>query len=360
MRTILTHSLLALAALGMAACSSGPSEPTASNAPAVTLDALVIEPTGVPATREWDGRIEAIERATLAAQTGGRVADIAVDVGDVVEEGDVVVRFTSVEQKAGQRQALAALEAARAGASEAAANFRRVEDIHARHLVAQSEFDRAKAANEAAQARLAAARAALKGADEQVGYTAIRAPYRGVVTARHVEPGETVAPGQPLVSGLSLDRLRLVVEVPQRVALRLDRQTRAFVVAADGTRIAATGVTVFPQADPLSHTVPVRLNLPEAQGGFLPGMSAKAVFELEEGQVLTVPAAALSVRGEIEAVLMPGEDGRIELRQVRSGRRLENGEVEVLAGLVPGERVARDAAAALEARRAQRAQMKGR
>ena len=358
MRPILIPALFA-AALSLGACSSGPSGDGAP-VPRVELETRVLEPVEVPSAREWDGRIEAIDRATLAAQTSGRVADIPVDVGDVVEEGAVVVRFTSVEQKAGQRQALAALEAARAGASEAAANFRRVEDIYARRLVAKSEFDRAQAANESAQAQLAAARAALKSADEQVGYTAIRAPYRGVVTARHVEAGETVSPGQLLVSGLSLDRLRLVVDVPQEVALRLGNRPQAFVVGANGERIAATKVTVFPQADPLSHTVPVRLDLPEAQEGFMPGMSAKAVFELGQESVLSVPTSALNLRGEIASVFVLDAQGRVVLRQVRTGRHFDDGSIEVLAGLAAGETIALDAAAALGARRAQRARMQER
>lgn len=358
MRPTLTLALFA-AALALGACSSGSTGDDAP-VPRVELETRVLEPVERPSTHEWDGRIEAIDRATLAAQTGGRVADIPVDVGDVVEEGAVVVRFTAVEQKAGQRQALAALEAARAGASEAAANFRRIEDIFARRLVAKSEFDRAQAANDAAQAQLAAARAALKSADEQVGYTAIRAPYRGVVTARHVEAGETVSPGQLLVSGLSLDRLRLVVDVPQEVALHLGSKAPAFVVGGNGERIAAVRVTVFPQADSLSHTVSVRLDLPEGQQGFLPGMSAKAVFELGQEKVLLVPASALNLRGEIASVFVLDAQGRVVLRQVRTGRHFADGSIEVLAGLSAGEAIALDAAVALEARRDQRARMKGR
>ncbi|MCB1568346.1 MAG: efflux RND transporter periplasmic adaptor subunit, partial [Xanthomonadales bacterium] len=204
---------------------------------------------------------------------------------------------------------------------------------------------------------LAAARAGLKSADEQVGYTAIRAPYRGVVTARHVEPGETVAPGQALLSGLSLDRLRLVVAVPQSVARRLRADTPAFVLEGDGTRVAASRLVVFPQAAPLSHAVTVRLDLPEREPGFLPGQSAKAVFQLDEVPVLAVPLQAIDQRGEVASVFVLSPDGRVGLRQIRLGRALENNEVEVLAGLSAGETIALDANAGRQARREQRAQM---
>ena len=353
---LIQHWLLLGVASTLAACSASPGGNDAASVPAASLVTLTVASTQVARERDWDGRIEAIEHATLAAQTGGRVADLFFDVGDVVEEGAVVVRFTAVEQQSGQRQAQAALEAARASAAEAQANFRRIEDIHARRLVAKSEFDRAQAASDAAQAQLAAARAALKTADEHVGYTAIRAPYRGVVTARHVEPGETVSPGQPLLSGLSLDRLRLLVALPQGEAARIRSDARAVVVTDDGRRILATRITVFPQVDAVSSMVGVRLHLPEGEAGLMPGMSAKAVFELGQAQAILIPTTALAVRGEVESVYVIDVDGLIGLRQVRTGRR-QDGEVEILAGLTPGEQVAVDAAQALQARRAQRARM---
>lgn len=354
MRWMLRAFGLAVALSGVA-CSSVTQEEQAA-VPAVALETLAVAPVAWPKLRRWDGSIEAVERATLAAQTGGRVAELPFDVGDVVDEGTVMVRFTAVEQHSGQHQAQAALAAARAAAIEARATFHRIRDIHARKLVARAELDRAQAAHDAAQAQLAAARAALKAADEQVGYTAIRAPYRGVVTARHVEPGETVSPGQPLLSGLSLDRLRLVVALPPAVAQQITPQTPAFIATDDGRRFRASRVTVFPQADAASHTVDVRLDLAEGDTGLMPGMSAGAEFQLEESAVLAVPASALAVRGEVASVFVLQDDGRVVLRQVRIGRRLDDG-VEILAGLEAGEQVAIDAAAALQARREQRMNM---
>lgn len=355
MRSMLLVSAGLAGLMALTACSSD-IDTRSTALPDMGLSTLTVALEAFPYQRDWDGRIEAIDHATLAAQTGGRVADLPFDVGDVVEEGTVVVRFTAVEQQSGQRQAQAALEAARANAAEASATFRRIEDVHARGLVARSEFDRAKAAHDAAQAQLAAARAGLRSADEQVGYTAIRAPYRGVVTARHVEPGETVVPGQPLLSGMSLDRLRLVVDLPQREAARIQSDTVAVVLVDDGRRIPASRITVFPQADAASNTVAVRLDLPEGEAGLMPGMSAKAEFELGQAQVLRIPRAALAVRGEVASVYVVQADGLIALRQVRTGRQRQD-EVEILAGLMPGEQVAVDAAQALQARREQRAQM---
>lgn len=346
-----TFGPMGVVLLGVAACTSPPPEQAVPPPPAA-LETLTLAATPVARVQIWEGQVEAVERATLAAQTGGRVARLEVDVGDVVEEGQILVRFTEVEQRSAQRQAGAELAAARARAEEAAAALTRAESVHARRLAAQAELDRARAAHDAAQAALAAARAGLKRADEQVGYTAIRAPSGGVITARHVEPGETVAPGQALLSGVSLERLRLVLDLPQRLVAQLAPDTPVRVVLADGRRLEATALSVFPQADAATQTVTVRLSLPEGVAGLKPGMSVRAEFELGADTALLVPATALARRGEVQSVYLLREDGAVVLRQVRSGRQLSQG-VEILAGLAPGDTVARDAVAAAAARRAQ-------
>ena len=341
-------SLLATLALALAAC--GGSEIPSPKFAAPVLETRVMETTMQPVQRDWDGIVEAIDRATLAAQTGGRIADLAVDVGDEVAEGQALARFTAIEQQAGQRRAAAALEAARAAAAETAAAFERATTLRPEGAISQAMFDQSKAAHEAAQAQLAAARAALRAADEQVGYTEIRAPYRAVVAARFAQPGETVAPGSPLLSLLSLQRLRLLVDVPQSQAGTLANADAAFVLTSNGERIAVTNITPFPQADAMAHSVTLRLDLASDTTSLRPGTTAKAVFPIGEAAHLTVPDSSLSRRGEIVAVHVLDAQGFPTLRQVRIGRSF-NGESEVLSGLQPGETIALNAQAALEARR---------
>jgi multidrug resistance efflux pump len=82
--------------------------------------------------------------------------------------------------------------------------------------------------------RFEAARAAVREAGEQVDYTVVRAPYSGILTERHVQVGETVRPGQPLVSGLSLAQLRVEVEIPQGDLAAIREQSKAAILLDDG------------------------------------------------------------------------------------------------------------------------------
>lgn len=326
-----------LAALLLAACGGDPAVPAA--APAVGFETIAVAPRDSARERSWDGVVEAVNQATLSAQTRGRVVELPFDVNDYVEAGQVVVRFTDVEQVSAQRRASAALNAAQADYTEAEAAFRRTEELVARQLLARAALDQARARRDATRAALESARAGVSEAGEQVDYTVIRAPYSGILTARHVEVGESVQPGQPLVSGLSLQQLRVNVEVPQSDVAALREHGAATVVLPGGGRIEAAQVIVFPYADPGTHSFKVRVELPEAETGLQPGMTVKVAFKTGEARHLWVPAAALVTRSEVTAVYVVGDDNRVALRQVRLGHRRE-GEVEVLAGLAEGERIA--------------------
>lgn len=328
-----------LAALLLAACGAEPTAPTP--APPVGFETITVAPRTSARERSWDGVVEAVNQATLSAQTRGRVLELPFDVNDYVEAGQVVVRFTDVEQVSAQRRASAALNAAQADYTEAEAAFRRTEELVAKQLLARAALDQARARRDATRAALEAARAGVSEAGEQVDYTVIRAPYSGILTARHVEVGEAVQPGQPLVSGLSLQQLRVNVEVPQSDVAALREHGSATVVLPGGGRIEAAQVIVFPYADPGTHSFKVRVELPEAETGLQPGMTVKVAFKTGEARHLWVPAGALVTRSEVTAVYVVGEDNRVALRQVRLGHRRE-GEVEVLAGLAEGERIAAD------------------
>ena len=298
-----------------------------------------------PLERRLDGKIEAVNQGTVAAQTSGRVTEIFYDVNDFVPAGAVILRLRATEQRAGLLQAQAALREAAARETEAKQQFDRVALMHEKGLVAKAALDQATASRDAATAHLAASRAALQSAQEGVAYTEIRAPYAGVVTRRHVEAGESVSPGMPLMSGLSLQYLRVAVDVPQSIVERVRRIRRASVYV-DGRRIEATRLTIFPEAT-AANTFRARIDLPENATDLYPGMFVKVAFEVGEAQRLLIPATALVERGEMTAAYVIDAQGQVTLRQLRLGHRIGD-KVEVLAGLSAGERIASDPLAAIE------------
>lgn len=352
LRPLLLPTLLALAACGSDA-------PVATSALPKDLATYTVPQSGALSGQAWDGVVEAVRRADLAAQTSGRVSAVAVDVNDRVRAGQVLLRITAVEQDAAANAARAQLRAAQASAAEAEQNYRRFAALAEAQYVSKAQIDQARAARDSAAAARNAAAAMLAQAVQQSQYTVVRAPFDGVVARRDVEPGETVAPGMPLLTVYAPDALRIEVAIPQTRAEAIRRDARAQVLLGDGRKVAPADVTVFPAADPASHSVNVRLNLPLLAPQPAPGTTAKVVFaadaDAKVGAALgavRIPAASIAQRGELTGVYVV-QDGRLLLRQLRLGARSGDA-VEVIAGLKAGEVVASDPVAATQAIAAQR------
>jgi len=285
-----------------------------------------------------DGRIEAVQQSTVSAQTSGTVVELPFDVDDSVAAGDLIVRLEDSEQRSRLNQALAGLEEARSGLDNARQQYGRVEAIHERGLVSRQEFDQARNNLSASRARVERAEAAVDEARKQLDYTRIVAPYGGILTERHVELGESVNPGQPLLSGLSLEQLRVVVDLPQKYADLARRERQATVTLADG-RVLETGeLTFYPYANPETHTFRLRMQLNEPNGSLFPGMLVKVGVPVASREALWVPASALVQRSELRAVFVLDSQGQPRLRQIRVGS-LDGDRLEVLAGVSAGERV---------------------
>lgn len=305
----------------------------------------------LPREYRLDGVVDAVNRTTISAQTQGQVQEILYDVDDLVEKNALLVRLKDTEHRARVGQAAADLKSAAARLEQMKDERGRIAGLFQKKNVSASAMDKADADLASAQATLDAARAKLQQAEEQLAYTEIRAPYSGIVTERHVALGEIASPGSPIMSGISLDELRVDVDVPQSLvpAVRAGSGASARVYLPDGQLIAADRVTIFPYADPGANTFKVRIDLPRGQvqrpWGLFPGMFVKTGFVVGEKQELTVPAAAVVHRSEVTAVYVVGDDGQVRFRQVRLGRELPNAYV-VLAGLTVGERVALDPIAA--------------
>jgi len=298
----------------------------------VTLESTAIE-------RFFDGTVEAIQQATVSAQTAGRIQEVNFDIDDFVEAGEILIKFTDVEQQTDLQRAQAELAGARARAVEAGEEYSRAMSLKERGLGSQRDLDRALAARGSATAAVSSAESAVVAARQQLEYTVVRAPYSGIVTRRHIEVGETVSVGQPLISGLSLEKLRVTVDLPQQVAIQVRREPRAAVLT-EFERVEPKKITIFPVADPITNTFRVRLEMPDGQFGLFPGMFVKAAFRIGQAERLLIPAIAVVQRSEVTAVYV-SEDGDVRLRQVRIGHNFGD-QVEVLAGLGEGELVALD------------------
>ena len=322
------------------------------------LDTSAVEYRPIAREYRLDGIVEATNRATVSAQTQGQVEELFYDVNDFVERNAVVARLKDTEQQARVAQAVAELKSTTAQVRQNQDEHARVKGLHEKELASDSAMDQATADLKSAVARFESAVAGLDQAQEQLEYTQIRAPYSGIVIERHLEVGEVASPGQPVMTGISLDELRVIVDVPQSLipSVREGREVRIYLPGGD--TVTADKIVVFPFADLGSNTFTVRLSLPEGTKGLFPGMFVKTGFVTGDKQELVVAKAAVVYRSEVTGVYVIDGEGRLHFRQVRLGRDLGESLV-VLSGLSEGERVALDPIAAGVALKAQAAAVAG-
>ncbi|MGY2572472.1 efflux RND transporter periplasmic adaptor subunit [Vibrio sp. C8] len=284
---------------------------------------------------QLDGVVQPINQGTVASQTSGRIVGLNVDVNDYVKKGTVLLEISAVQQSASLDAAQAQLASAIAQDREAQAQVKRYRQLFPKGAISQDVMDSAEARARSASAAVKSAQAAVAQAKESLGYTSVTAPYDGVVTQRHVELGETVAPGTPLVSGFSIDKLRVETEIPQRYQPAVSDVAQFEVVSPQGERILPTQYSLFSYADPQSHTFKIRLNLPEDISTFVPGMWVKTEFHYGNRDTILIPNSSVVRRAELSSVYRIQEDSRV-LNPVRLGQTYGD-YTEVLSGLEEGD-----------------------
>lgn len=341
------RSVLAVAGLLalLAGCNS--SKPVAPQGKASAPFAVLTVTAAKSGDERWlDGRVEGVDQATITAQTAGEVTAVTKDVGDRVAPGDVVLRLRGTQQRSGLQQAEAALRAAEAREVEVQARFQRMSALFERKAIAKAAYDEALAQRETAAAQATAARAAVMAARETVGYTALAAPFAGVVTDRHVRVGSIVTPGMPMFAVSGTERLRVVTDVPEKFASAV--RSRGEVLIQHGTsRITARNILVQPRTGEGTGAVGLRVDLPADVKDLQPGMIVKLAIVTGSADKLLVPIASIMTRGEVTGVyVFNPSNGRVAFRQVRLGRSITDS-VEVLAGLTSGEQIAVDPSVAL-------------
>ncbi|MEN9526488.1 MAG: hypothetical protein RLY56_439 [Pseudomonadota bacterium] len=244
---VLRSSIGVMALLALVTACSSPTPPSSASKQEAPFDVLTVAVTKSGDERWVDGRVEGVDQATIAAQTGGEVIAVAKDAGDPpVIAGDVVLRLRGTQQRSGLQQAEAALRAAEAREVEVQARFARMSSLFERKAIPKATFDDALAQREAAVSQSLAARAAVAAARETVSYTTASAPFTGVVTDRYVRVGSVVAPGVPLFAISATDRLRVVTDVPEEFAAAV--RARGEVLIQHGSeRIAGRNILVQPR-----------------------------------------------------------------------------------------------------------------
>ena len=317
----------------------GKIETTSDELPADTRTAVVRRIVD-PATEWASGAVQSARQTTVAARILARIEQVHVAAGDEVEQGDVLVTLDARDLAARLQIAREALKAAEAQREFARQERTRTEELLNRGVTTRQRYDQAMSDLRVAEAEVDRLRQTVTEAETALSHSEIRAPVAGRVIDRLAEPGDTTAPGQPLLR--LYDPAALRVEAPVRETLAVDLKVGDRLrIEISALRETVTGEIgqIVPYAEPGARTLLVKVRLPEDPRLFA-GMFARVAVPAGERARLLVPADAVTRIGQLEFVTVV-EGGRTERRLVTTAGLTTDDLLEVLSGLNEGEKVAR-------------------
>lgn len=321
-----------LAVLFVAGCG-GSSTPAASSANAgSSRPLLTVRDTQIVSNLEAVGVAEAVQRATLSTRLMGNVVSVLVHEGDRVRAGAPLVRLDAREISSKRDQVEAGIAAAEAVYRDAQTQAARFRSLYADSAATRYQLEQAETGLARAESGLNTARASRAELDAVGSYAEVRAPFAGVVTRRHVDPGAFAAPGAPLVELQDPSRLRVTVSVPAALANGLRRGLK-LEASVEGHPATAIIEGVVPSGAGTVYTVNALIE--NQNGVLLPGSSATLAIPSGMRRAVLIPASALVREGDLTGVRVQSPAGPT-LRWVRVGEERQ-GVIEVRSGLAAGD-----------------------
>ena len=319
------------------------------------------------------GTVIPSRQVSIAAQLPGRVKYIAGAEGDAFEQNTALVALADDELHAQRRAALAAMANAEASLRNAGVQFQReltspssrnsmsgmgvpgmfdqmftrnfsdMMGINNPGMERQADLYSRSTGVEQARSAHMQARSLLEQVDSKLRDAVGYAPFTGVIIDKMVEIGDTVQPGQPLITYADTAALQVMIEVPARLmpGINDDDELEARLDIDRDAPLKVRVAQIFPMADPTRHTVTVKLDIP-LDSRAAPGMYAEVMIpdvSVPSMSLPVVPLAAIVQRGSLPAVYVLTPLGKRELRVLRLGQPISEDRVTVLAGLSGGERV---------------------
>jgi RND family efflux transporter MFP subunit len=293
-----------------------------------------------------NGSVAAWQEALIGAQVGGlRMAEVLVNVGDVVQKGQVLALFATdtvladlAVQKAQQAEATAAL-------ADAKANAARARSLKNSGALSAQQINQYLTAEQTAQARLEATAALVQVQELRLKYAEVRAPDDGVISMRQATVGSVVPPGTELFRMVRQQRLEWRAEVTSEELsqIKVGMPVSVFPASLPKGAPAMLGKVrvIGPTVDPQARTAVVFVDLPKNPNDEPPvraGMFASGQFQLGATQGLTLPQESVVMRDGFSFVFKLGENRRVIQTKVNVGRRV-GARIEVLTGVTIADNI---------------------
>ncbi|AZO25311.1 efflux RND transporter periplasmic adaptor subunit [Mesorhizobium sp. M1E.F.Ca.ET.045.02.1.1] len=283
-----------VAALGLAGCT----QEKAAVVQEVVRPVKVVEIGKAETTRQLDysGSVRARTEMNLGFRIAGKVTERLVDIGQHVNEGDVLARVDSSDYELSVKSAQASLDAAERQVETVDLAKKRAEQLYAKNFAPKSQLDQAALTYDQAVATRDAARSTLAQAQNQVHYTDLKASKAGIVTAISADIGQVVGAGTPVMTVAVDGEKEVLIAVPEMdiAGFRPGKEVKAGFWSDDALTLDGKVREVAGSADPQSRTFAVRVSLPNDPRVLL-GMTANVEATVgSKAELVSIPLTAMA------------------------------------------------------------------
>jgi RND family efflux transporter MFP subunit len=337
---ILAASVLAFAACdtraaGPAGSAPAPAASAPAGRPALTVTVTTPQRLDWPLRLSGSGSIAAWQEVVVASEVGGwRLVEVAAQVGDKVQRGQLLARLSTDMINTEMSQTRASLAEAKALLAEATANADRARELRPTGVYSLQQTQQILTAEETAKARVASFEARLKSDQFRLAQTRIVAPDDGVISARNALEGAVAQPGQELFRLIRRGRLEWRAELGAADLSRVKPGMPVTLATPSGQAVKGTVRVVAPTVDPTTRNGQVLIDL-QAGSDARPGMFARGEIDVGQAGGWTLPQTAVMLRDGFSHVMRVGPDARVSLAKVTLGRR--NGDRIEIAGGLPND-----------------------
>jgi len=348
MKAIKPAALALALAFALSGCGEKDQQQQATaGAAAVKAHVVVVQKTVLPIIATAPGGVIAEQQAQIASRLMGFIREMNVHEGQSVVAGQRLFTVDPTDIQGQVSQAKAGLAQAEAALADAKSDYTRFGNLYKEEAIPKLQWDKVRLQYQVAQQQAAAARAGLGTAAAQMRYATLTAPFAGIITQKMANVGDLAAPGRPVLMLENPSKLQVQTNVSSEVFAHLKLGDSVSLEAGDtGTAVTGKIARLVPAADPATHTYLVKIDLPQGSG-LKSGMYVLVSFAIGQREGVRVPQSAVLDRAGITGVFVVDAQGIAHYRMVRVGEA-SDGQVEIQAGLAPGERVVTSGTAKLQ------------
>jgi|SRR5690554_3956335 len=341
--------LAAVLMLGLTqACSDSTDPKTTTKVDSISAHVIEVSDASIAGSKEFAGVIKSTKRSELGTKVMGTIRTMPVSIGEKVNKGDLLLHIADSDLIAQKRQIESGLNSAKANFQLADKNYKRFETLFEQKSATQKEWDEIQLNHSMAKNKVTEVENQLKGIEDLLTYTQIKAPFTGIVAAKNAEVGDLVSPGRPLIVIENTEDFEIEFSVPESDInkLQLGDKLQVFIASVSNKPQNATITDISTAGQQFSnqYKVKVKPELPsEHKNTLRSGMHATVHLPSSTSGSIGIPASALVTRGQLEGIYVLNTQDKAILRWIRTGSK--NSEyVEVLSGLKAGERIIAESA----------------